>query len=89
MDPITSQDTLRCYEGDYYFQRHDFKKAIKYYKDGLKVNPRNLVILYEIGLAYDELQKHGKALKYWKKLKNFAPHSILGAKVGDMFDGKK
>jgi len=80
MDPITSQDAFKYYQGNCYFQGCDFKKGIKCYKEGLKINPGNIVILYEMGQVYSKLRKHKKALKYWKKLKNLAPHSILGVK---------
>lgn len=81
MDIITSKDDFKLHEGDFYLQRGEFKKAIKLYKNGLKLNPGNLVILYEIGLAYSRLQKQKKALKYWKRITKIAPQSYLGNKV--------
>ena len=81
MDVITSRDDFKLYEGDFYLQKGEIKRAIKSYKDGLKLNPRNLVILYEIGLAYSKLRKQKKALKYWKKVIRIAPQSYLGNKV--------
>lgn len=86
MDVITSKDDFKLHEGDFYLQRGEFKRAIKLYKDGLKLNPRNLVLLYETGLAYSKLHKQKKAIKYWRKLKAFAPQSILGVKVSRIVD---
>ena len=82
MDVITSKDDFKLHEGGFYLQRGEFKRAIKLYKDGLKFNPKNLVLLYETGLAYSKLQKQKKALKYWKKVARIAPQSYLGTKVG-------
>ncbi len=81
MDVITSKDDFQLVRGDFYLQRNDFKKAIKSYKNGLKINPENLVILYEIGLAYSKLRRSKKALKYWGKITRIAPQSYLGDKV--------
>lgn len=86
MDVITSKDDFKLHEGVPYRQKGDFKNAIKSYKNGLKVNPSNFVVLYEIGLAYSNLQKEEKALKYWKKLSRIAPHSYLGVKVKEEFN---
>ena len=70
MDVITSKDDFKLHEGCFCRQQGDFKRAIKLYKDGLKINSKNLVLLYETGLAYSKLQKQRKALKYWKKMLN-------------------
>ena len=86
MDVITGKDDFKLHEGTFCCQKGDFKKAIKLYKNGLEVNPNNLVILYEIGLAYSKLQKQKKALKYWKKLSRIAPHSYLGVKVKEEYN---
>jgi tetratricopeptide (TPR) repeat protein len=83
MDVITSQDDFKLHEGCFCRQHGDFKRAIKLYKDGLKINSKNLVLLYETGLAYSKLQKPRKALKYWKKIVKIAPQSYLGVKVTD------
>ena len=86
MDVITSKDDFKLHEGCFCRQHGDFKKAIKLYNDGLKINSKNLVLLYETGLAYSKLQKQRKALKYWKKIARIAPHSYLGVKVTEEFN---
>ena len=86
MDVITSKDDFNLHEGVLCRQKGDFKNAIKSYKNGLKVNPSNLVVLHEMGLAYSKLQKEKKALKYWKKLARIAPHSYLGVKAKEEYN---
>jgi tetratricopeptide (TPR) repeat protein len=68
MDPITSKEDFKYYEGKLYFQEKDYKKAIKIYREGLKVNPQSAILLYEIGMAYCRLKNYHMASKYWKKL---------------------
>jgi tetratricopeptide (TPR) repeat protein len=81
MEPITNEEDVKYYLGRLYFQNKEYKKAIKVYKEGLKINPRAIILLYEIGLAYSKLKNHNKALRYWKKLLKIAPYSSLADEV--------
>lgn len=81
MDPITNKEDVKYYLGNLYFQKKNYKKAIKIYKEGLKINPKSLILLYEIGLAYSKLKNKKKVLKYWKKLLKAASHSFLAVEA--------
>lgn len=77
MEPITNEEDVKYYLGRLYFQNKDYKKAIKIYKEGLKINLRAIILLYEIGLAYSKLKNHKKALRYWRELLKITPYSFL------------
>lgn len=81
MDPITDKEDAKYYLGKLYFQKADYRKAIRIYVEGLSINPQSLILLYEIGLAYSKLKKHKKALEYWRRLLRIAPHSFLANKL--------
>lgn len=81
MDPITNEEDVKYYLGRLYFQKNDYKNAIKVYKEGLTINPQSIILLYEIGLAYSRLKNYKKALEYWRKLLKIAPHSFLAVEA--------
>lgn len=81
MDPITNEEDIKYYLGRSYFQKRDYKKAVKVYDEGLKINPNSVILLYEAGLVYLKLKSYNKARKYWVRLYKIAPHSFLAAKV--------
>jgi len=89
MEPLTNREDVKYYLGRLYFQKADYKKAIKIYKEGLSINPQSLILLYEIGLAYTKFKKRRSALKYWKKLLNIAPHSFFANEVGQRLKRQK
>ena len=61
-----------------YFQEKDYKKAIKVYREGLKINPQSAILLHEIGIAYCRLKNYHMASKYWRKLlKTSSSHSYI------------
>ena len=81
MNPITKEEDLKYYLGNLYLQKGDYKKSIKIYQEGLRINPQSIVLLYEIGLAYSKLKNSRKAQEYWKRLLEIAPHSLLAAEI--------
>jgi tetratricopeptide (TPR) repeat protein len=81
MDPITNEEDVQYHLGRLYFQKNDYKKAIRIYKEGLTINPQSIILLYEVGLVYSKLKSNKQALKYWRKLLDIAPHSLLAAEV--------
>ncbi len=81
MDPITDKEDVKYYLGRFYFQNKDYEKAIKEYEKGLIINPKSIILLYEIGLVYFKLGNHKKVLRYWRKLLKMYPHSMLASKV--------
>lgn len=82
MDPITDEEDVKYYMGRMYVQEKDYIKAIKIYKEGLALNPRSAILLYELGLSYLRLNNKKRALSYWKKvLKNVSAYSYLGVLV--------
>ena len=90
MDPITDEEDVKYYLGRLYFQEQNYRKAIETYKEGLIINPRSGILLYEIGLAYSKLKNYEKALKYWKRVSEIvSPHSFLGVKVKQELDRGK
>jgi len=68
MDPITNKEDFKYHEGKLCFQEKDYKKAIKIYKEGLKINSQSIILLHEIGLAYCKVKNYHMASKYWRKL---------------------
>ena len=89
MDIITSKEDFEYYQGNFYFQKNDYKRAIKHYKKGLRINSQAILMLYEIGLACFEIKKPKTALKYWKTLLKIAPHSLLAVKINYELDRMK
>jgi len=81
MDPITGKEDVKYYLGRLYFQKADYNKAIKVYKEGLAINPQSIILLYEIGSAYLKLKNRKNSLRYWKKLLHISPHSFLANEV--------
>lgn len=81
MDPITNEEDVKYHLGRLYFQKNDYKKAVRIYEEGLTINPQSTILLYETGLAYSKLRNHKKVLKPWRKLLRIAPHSFLAAEV--------
>jgi len=78
MDPITNKEDFKYHEGKLYFQEKDYKKAIKIYKEGLKINSQSIILLHEIGITYCKLKNYYTASKYWKKLlKITSLHSFI------------
>lgn len=81
MDPITSKEDAKYYLGRFYFRRKKYRKALKIFQEGLVINPRSFIILYEIGLTYLRMKNYKTVRGYWKKVLEIAPHSILAAEV--------
>ena len=78
MDPITNKEDFKYHEGRLYFQEKGYKKAIRIYKEGLKINSQSTILLYEIGVAYCKLKNYHMASKYWRKLlKITSSHSFI------------
>ncbi|HDZ77010.1 MAG TPA: tetratricopeptide repeat protein [Candidatus Omnitrophica bacterium] len=87
MGPITNEEDVKYYLGRHYFQSRDYRKAIEAYEEGLVINPKSIILLYEAGLAYLKLKNHSKTRVYWAKLLKIAPHSFLAVKAqGDLGD---
>ena len=89
MDPITDEEDAKYHLGRLYFQKGDYKKAIKIYKEGLTINSQAIILLYEIGLAYSKLKNHKKVCEYWRKLLKIAPHSFLAVDVREEIYGRE
>lgn len=81
MDPITNKEDVKYYLGRLYFQNKDYEKAIKAYERGLIINPKSIILLYEIGSVYLILKNHKKVVKYWRKLLKMYPYSLLASEV--------
>jgi len=82
MDPITDEEDVMYYLGKLYAQEKDYLNAIKAYKEGLAINPKSAILLYEIGLVDLKVNNRKQALKYWEKLLSImSPHSYLAIEV--------
>lgn len=82
MDPITDEEDIKYYLGRSYAQEKDYIRAIKAYKEGLAINPRSAILLYEIGLAYFKLKNKKRTLTHWKKARKVvSPHSFIGVRI--------
>ena len=81
MDPITCKEDVKYYLGRFYFRRKKYRKALKIFKEGLVINPRSFILFHETGLTYLRMGKYKLVCKYWGKVLELAPHSILAAEV--------
>ena len=90
MDPITDEEDVNYYSGRCYFQEKDYIKAIEIYKEGLTINPKSVILLYEIGFAYSKLENKKRAIRYWKKLlRVVSPHSFLALTIKQILHKKE
>lgn len=81
MDPITDKEDVKYYLGNFFAQQKDYRRAIKAYKAGLRINPNSTILLYEISLAYAKLNKPRRSLQYKRKLLKIAPGGIIACRV--------
>lgn len=90
MDPITNEEDVKCCLGKFYFQEKEYIKAIEIYKEGLTINPKSVILLYEIGFAYSKLGNKKRAMRYWKKLLRVtSPHSFLAVMIKQILHKKE
>jgi tetratricopeptide (TPR) repeat protein len=70
-------------EGLNLFQRNRISEAISYFEKSYKLNPKNELNLFYLGLGYEREGEIEKARKFWEEAikvdNNFwAPHLLLG-----------
>ena len=53
-----------------------FEKAIKFYKEAFKLNPKNDLSLYNIGNIYSALKKFEESIRYFKKAIEINPSNF-------------
>lgn len=51
--------------GCYYFKRHTFNPAIKYFTETLKIEKDHLIAAFNLGVCYDSLGDHHKSIEFY------------------------
>ena len=53
---------------DSYYQNKNYRKAIEYYSESLKLKPNDTQSLYRRGRSYEEISEYKKALSDYNKV---------------------
>jgi tetratricopeptide (TPR) repeat protein len=61
-------------EGEAYFQKKNYKEALKHFKKAAALKPGERLYLHNIGKAYHWLRKNKDAIKYFEKANAISPH---------------
>jgi len=71
-------------------QEHDYNKKIEYHKNVLSLDPYDLDTWEHLGIIYEELGEHEKALVCFEKATEIAPYDInLLINIGNIYNTKK
>ncbi len=55
-------------KGFLYFEKGEFDKALEYYMKAYEIDNKDLLVMFNIGLSYKRLGKHGDAISYFEKI---------------------
>lgn len=66
----------RSNEGDKYFARGDYKKAVQSYNEYISLNPEHIKSIYNRGRAYEELGQYDKAMKDFQHVLKRKPKHV-------------
>jgi len=71
-------DEILYHIGSSYIQIGEISKAIHYFEQSLKANPKNEMALYDLGFFYDQAAKYKKSIKYYNRYLDIDPfnHSV-------------
>ena len=77
---------------NFLFDNHRFQEAINYYQKALRLDPRNVNVIVDVGVAYFNLQNYQEAEKYFQRALEIDPEQpnalynlgIVRAQLGDM-----
>jgi tetratricopeptide (TPR) repeat protein len=58
-----------------YLNTRRYNLAIKYFLLANEVNPKNIIVLQELALVYEKLDKLDKSVEYYRKYLDFDPYS--------------
>lgn len=67
IDPQNTANYLQE-KGDIYFQKKDYKEAIKIYQEGLLEDRKDIYLMYNIAASYINLENYSEAIEYGKKI---------------------
>jgi tetratricopeptide (TPR) repeat protein len=62
--------------GNVYNRKHDYDKAIEYYKKALEIAPDCASIYRNIGVTYEDKHDYNKAIEYYKKAIELNPEEM-------------
>jgi len=69
----TQQADINYYKGQRHFEKGDFDKAIRFYKESLSFNPRNPLALRELGYSYQWTKRYKEAIDAFNKALSLKP----------------
>jgi hypothetical protein len=64
-------------EGLPYYWKGDYEKALPYFKEAVKKNPRDFMAPFQIGYCYAELGRYTEALEAYKRAIQIKPDFVL------------
>jgi tetratricopeptide (TPR) repeat protein len=67
--------------GTIYFQKKDYLQAIEYLEKAAEMSPRNVEVIYYLGLSYAKIGEKEKALTSFTKVLELAPQSDFALKA--------
>jgi len=62
-----------------WYNQHKYEQAIKYLEEGYNITPKDLNLLYYLGLSYEKLNNKEKAIHYYSELIHIAPDTGLAS----------
>ncbi len=72
----TSPEKVYNKIGIAYLAKNDYENAIKVFRQGLKVNPKDVILLYNLGLCFFQLKNNKMALKNLKEVEMLDPYYL-------------
>ena len=63
----TQQADINYYRGHRLFEKGEYDKAVRYYKNAVSINPEHLEALRELGYSYQWTKKHADAIDAFLK----------------------
>lgn len=81
----------RSTEGDKYFARGDYEKAVQFYNEYISLYPEHIKSIYNRGRAYEELGQHDKAMQDFRHVLKREPNHVraLLSLANDFYVRKK
>ncbi|NIA22596.1 MAG: tetratricopeptide repeat protein [Proteobacteria bacterium] len=74
MDKAKNNDIKELIEeGKFYFLNQKYNEALQYLSKALEKEPKNIEVLYTIGIIYESINNLDKALEYFKRVIEIDP----------------
>lgn len=73
---ITQEYALLLFKGSRFLSRHNYEDAIKNLEEALKINPQDVDVIYNLGLAYYSIDNYDKAIGFFLEVARSNPEDI-------------